>query len=196
MSGLGATARFLQRPLRGRLVKLLSDLLRRSNAGDTDIRPRKVDDPPLIDALIALGMFEREVNGGDGPRLTRPGLQLVEEMLRQGAEKVFRRRNVPMYDSGNRVLYWHGAIIKTWGRGATTQDPVLAAFEEEDWPDMILDPISPDPEQDAKERLRETVKRLNKDLKAGTIRFFTTRSGTAVRWAPVRVNKQKRKNPG
>jgi hypothetical protein len=196
MNGLGATARFLQRPLRGRLVKLLSDLLRRSNAGDADIRPRKVADPPLIDELIALGMFEPEVNGRDGPRLTRPGLHVVKEILHHGVEKVFRPRNVPMYDGGNMLLYWRGTVIKTWDREATSQNAVLAAFEEEDWPDMILDPIWPDLEQDAKERLRETVKRLNKGLKPGTIRFFTTRLGTAVRWAPVRGNKQKRKNPG
>ncbi len=117
-------------------------------------------------------------------------------MLRQGAEKVFRPRNVPVYDSDNILLYWRGAVIKTWGREPTTQDAVLRAFEEQDWQDEILDPIPPDSEQDPKERLRETVKRLNKNLKPGTTRFFTTRSGTAVRWTAVRGNKQKRKNPG
>jgi hypothetical protein len=49
---------------------------------------------------------------------------------------------------------------------------------------------------DSKERLRETVKSLNKKVKPGTIRFFTTSSGTAVRWASVGAEKKRRKTPG
>jgi hypothetical protein len=62
---------------------------------------------------------------------------------------------------------------------------ILDAFEEEGWPDHILDPLSPPQSQRTAQRadslqLRDTVQSLNRGLTA--IRFFADGTGTGVRW--------------
>jgi hypothetical protein len=113
------------------------------------------------------------------------------EVFRRGVEEVFRPRDVPFYDHENevtRVLYWRDEPIKTWVREAGNQELILLVFEEQDWQKVIYDPLPYDPELESKDRLHEAVKSLNKRLKPGTIRFFTTGMGTAVGWTPVSPN--------
>jgi hypothetical protein len=107
-------------------------------------------------------------------------------------EEVFRPRDVPFYDREEKVLYWRGKVIKTWGREPTVQEPIVVAFEEQDWQHIIDDPTPRDTEKDSKVRLYETVKSLNRKLKRGAIRFYTTHSGTAVRWARVGPKKMRK----
>jgi hypothetical protein len=181
MSGRGSSARFLQRPLRAELVNLLSRLLTKSKDVDLHTGLQERGDGRLVARLHALGVLQPDGDAGDRARLTRQGRRDVEEALRLGIDKIFRRRSVPSYDRENKVLYWQSRVIRRWDREATSQDVLLLAFEEEDWAEAIDDPTPPDHRQDPKQRLRETVRSLNLKLKPGTIRFLTTRDGTAVR---------------
>ena len=50
---------------------------------------------------------------------------------------------------------------------------ILEAFQEENWPEWILDPLSPDPEceQSQPARLRDAVRRMNDALERRTFVF-------------------------
>jgi hypothetical protein len=62
------------------------------------------------------------------------------------------------------------------------QEVVLHAFQEEDWPRRIDDPIPPSPEQDRKRRLNETIKGLNRHQVAPLIRFHGDGTGEGLYW--------------
>jgi hypothetical protein len=66
---------------------------------------------------------------------------------------------------------------------------VLAAFQVADWSERILDPLEWEPGLDPTERLRETVKSLNRGLTPGTIRFHADGTGAGIRWEPVAEEK-------
>jgi len=59
---------------------------------------------------------------------------------------------------------------------------VLAAFEEQDWARCILDPISPKTGSNSKQRLHDTIDRLNRDHIEPWLRFHGDGSGRAVNW--------------
>jgi hypothetical protein len=72
--------------------------------------------------------------------------------------------------------------VKLFKVPAINQEAVLAAFEEEEWPPRIDDPLSPRGEQNPKRRLHDTITALNRNQKAPLIRFFGDGSGQGVRW--------------
>ena len=59
---------------------------------------------------------------------------------------------------------------------------ILRAFEEQHWPPSIDDPLPGKHGQDAKGRLRTTVKNLNRRQREPLLRFRVRRQGTAVAW--------------
>jgi hypothetical protein len=59
---------------------------------------------------------------------------------------------------------------------------VLNAFEEEGWPKRIDDPLRPDPDQDAKRHLHDTIRRLNRNRRAPLIHFSGDGTGEGVIW--------------
>lgn len=91
----------------------------------------------------------------------------------------------PTWDESRHLLLWGTRLLKRLRREAETQRAVLAAFEAVGWTERIDDPLEAEPDLDAKERLRETVKRLNRGLAEGTIRFHTDGTGRGVRWKVV-----------
>src|SRR5262249_19894178 len=48
---------------------------------------------------------------------------------------------VPVWDSDRRELRFHEILVKQFKLPAPNQEMVLAAFEEEDWPPRIDDPL-------------------------------------------------------
>ena len=76
-------------------------------------------------------------------------------------------------------------MAKRFRRDAANQGAVLDAFEAQGWPVFIADPLERLAGLDAKARLRETVRCLNRRLAAGTIRFHSGGSEDGVRWAVV-----------
>lgn len=124
--------------------------------------------------LVGWGLFE---SAGGALRPTEAGRVL--------AQLVWERDAVPVYDAASRRLSWRGQLIKTLHREAACQEAVLLAFQGAGWPSLLADPLPAERGMDVKERLRETVKSLNKRVRRGTVRFHADGTGRAVRWVSV-----------
>ncbi len=93
----------------------------------------------------------------------------------------------PHWDAALRVLYVGSRVIKRYRVPSPTQEAILVAFEEEGWPQRIDDPLPPQPGQDAKCRLHDAIKRLNRHHQHGLLRFFGDGTGEGVCWKPADV---------
>jgi hypothetical protein len=129
--------------------------------------------------LAGLGLLTFSTGGRS--ELTEQGRQFIEVAahLRASSEEV------PDYDQVARVLRWRGEVVKRLRREAASQEAVLRAFQLAGWPERIDDPLEADPVLDRKERLRETVKSLNKGMAPGTICFHADGTGQGFRWESV-----------
>lgn len=72
--------------------------------------------------------------------------------------------------------------MKRYRVPARNQELILAAFQEEGWPEFIDDPLSPEPEQDPKRRLQVTIKSLNRNQLAALLRFHGNGNGLQISW--------------
>ena len=86
----------------------------------------------------------------------------------------------PTWDPDGRRLLWGGRVLKVYHHSAAEQQLILAAFEEQGWPNRIDDPLSPKFLLDSVERLHNTIRSLNDRLEG--IRFHCDGSGTGIRW--------------
>ena len=85
-------------------------------------------------------------------------------------------------DRKPRVLLLDGCVIKRFRVPADNQEKVLSAFQEEDWPSHVDDPLPPKQGMDCKERLKFTIRRLNAGQKDGRICFFGDGTGEGICW--------------
>lgn len=90
--------------------------------------------------------------------------------------------DVPHYDADRRTLFFRGKIVKQFLQPAANQELILTAFEEENWPPRIDDPLPPALEIDPKKRLSDAVFRLNKRQKKRVILFQGDGTGQGVKW--------------
>ena len=97
-------------------------------------------------------------------------------------------RLVPTWDAERHELRVNGTLVKQFKWPATNQEVVLAAFEEDGWPAKIDDPLPPQPGQDPKRRLHDTIKCLNRKQQKRLIRFHGDGTGEGVRWGFVEAN--------
>jgi hypothetical protein len=67
------------------------------------------------------------------------------------------------------------------------------ALEEEGWPPRIDDPLPMVAELDAKQRLHDTIKNLNRHQHRRCLRFFGDGTGQGVCWEWIRDDAGKRK---
>jgi hypothetical protein len=88
----------------------------------------------------------------------------------------------PTWDRDRQQLRLGKAIVKQFKVPAASQEAVLAAFQEEDWPERIDNPLSHKSDQDPKCRLRDTINSLNRNQKRPLVRFRCDRSGQGVCW--------------
>ncbi len=98
---------------------------------------------------------------------------------------VTAKPSVPRWDAEQRVLSLDGRVVKSFKWYAKNQEIVLAVFEEEGWPVRIDDPLPPQPEQDSKRRLSDTIKCLNRKQQNSLIRFRSDGKGEGVVWEIV-----------
>lgn len=91
----------------------------------------------------------------------------------------------PSWDAARRVLLWEGQIVKGFRRRAVNQELVLGAFQEESWPPRIDDPLAPQPCQDMKRRLNDTIKCLNRGQVHHFLHFRGDGTGEGVIWEVV-----------
>ena len=89
----------------------------------------------------------------------------------------------PDWQSGKRVLTFGDKIVKKFKWPAPNQELLVAAFQEEGWPETILDPLPPDDFVDSKARLHDTIKCLNRNQANAVIRFHGNGDGQSVRWS-------------
>ena len=92
---------------------------------------------------------------------------------------------VPQWDDQRRVLSLGQCMVKRYKFRSPNQGAILAAFQEEGWPHRIDDPLSPQPEQDPKCRLHDTIKRLNRHQQQRLLHFFGDGTGEGVCWELV-----------
>ena len=89
----------------------------------------------------------------------------------------------PTWHNKLRELRVTGLLVKAFRRPASSQELILAAFEEERWPTRIDSPISPrGPDDDVRERLHQGVVRLNQNQVNELLRFRMDGGGKGVRW--------------
>jgi hypothetical protein len=92
----------------------------------------------------------------------------------------------PHWDSDRQELRVGRVVVKQFKVPAINQERILSAFEEEGWPPHIDDPLPPQPDQDSKRRLHDTITSLNRNQKNPLIRFLGDGSGQGVRWELTR----------
>lgn len=93
--------------------------------------------------------------------------------------------SLPYWDGLSRRLWLGGILLKEFQQPSQNQTRLLDVFQEEGWDAHIDDPLPLAPwekEEDAKRRLHDTIKNLNRGLPRGTIRFRGDGTGQGVRW--------------
>ncbi len=125
--------------------------------------------------------------------LTEAGVAYTDFLLNQqgristpvipiGATKV-DERPTPYWNRARHEVYVGEILVKRFKWPAQNQETVLDALEEENWPDMgIYDPLSPHAEKDPKQRLRDTIKCLNRYQEHAFLRFRGDGTGERVIW--------------
>jgi hypothetical protein len=88
----------------------------------------------------------------------------------------------PRWDVGQRILSLGGLVVKRFKRPAPHQELVIASFQELNWDRHIDDPIPPEKEMDPKERLHDTIKKLNRGQLNPLLRFYGDGTGRGVCW--------------
>jgi hypothetical protein len=134
--------------------------------------------PPLI-ALTHAGaaLAWQSVCGGRAESLLRPDRERTRE---DGPPPA-----VPVWKAAVRELWFAGRAVKRYHRAAPNQERILVTFQELKWRDRIDDPLPKEAGMPAPERLRETVKSLNRGVERGTLLFRAEADGQGVCWAPL-----------
>lgn len=96
--------------------------------------------------------------------------------------------SIPNWNADLRELTLDSKIVKQFKWPAPNQEIILDTFQLEGWRQRIDDPLSPQPNQDPKRRLNDTIKNLNQKQQQAWIRFRGDGSGEAITWEQVKSN--------
>lgn len=88
----------------------------------------------------------------------------------------------PAWDARRRELRVGHTLVKKFRVPADNQERILSAFEEEAWPAYIDDPLPMKSETAPKQRLRNTIDRLNGNQLAPLLRFHGNGNGQGIGW--------------
>lgn len=114
--------------------------------------------------------------------LTELGAALAREMLRGVPEPTNSIAEKPTWDAVRRELRVGDVLVKRFRVPAGNQTLILEAFEEEDWPERIDDPLPPQSGRDSRNRLHEAIKSLNKNHRVALLRFHGDGTGEGIFW--------------
>ncbi len=89
----------------------------------------------------------------------------------------------PYWDAARRELSFGDTMVKRFHVPAKNQELILAAFQKNDWPRSIEDPLADEFGIDPKIRLNDVVYRLNHKQRARLIRFHVNGLGNGVSWS-------------
>lgn len=87
----------------------------------------------------------------------------------------------PRWDRERRELLVGDVVVRPHQRPSPNQELLLAAFEEQEWPERIDDPLLRS-SVDSKRRLHDTVKSLNRSIPTRAVRFGGDGTGMGVLW--------------
>ena len=88
----------------------------------------------------------------------------------------------PIWNPVDRTLVVREFVVKRFQRPAENQETILAVFQEENWCSRIDDPLPQVHGLDSVNRLRETIKSLNRNRRHPIIRFGGDGTGKGCRW--------------
>ena len=119
--------------------------------------------------------------------LTAAGLALArrlcgQEQVRLDPPHPVANGHLPHYDAGRRMLFFNGQLVKQFKVRAENQELILLAFEEENWPPHLSDPLPGRADIDAKRRLGDAIKNLNTHQIHPLLRFHGDGTGTGILW--------------
>ncbi len=100
----------------------------------------------------------------------------------RGEQAKIGASTAPRWDGQRRLLCVGRQVVKGFRLPSPNQEAVLAAFQEEGWPQRIDDPLPPKAEQDPKCRLHDTIKRLNRHQQYPLLQFSGDGTGEGVCW--------------
>jgi len=152
-------------------------------------------DPHVIASIVIftqiLESHERSRACGE-PLLTETGVCHIRQSLVNARSRADGEALVPplpllpFWDAERRQLWLGTSLLKEFSQPASNQVAILAAFQVIGWAmRQVHDPLPSVPEDvpgDARVRLRETVKNLNRGMPKGTIHFWRDSEQNWVRW--------------
>jgi len=154
-----------------------------------------VEDRRVAIEAVQCGAADYLVKGEvDESTLPRALRRAIERHSRAGAFKQSGNTGhgsagQPCWDAQLRELRLGRVLVKQFRQPSANQERILSAFQEEGWPPRIDDPLPPDPEHDPKQRLRTTLKSLNRSQQQALIRFRSDGTGQGILWTMVEENK-------
>ncbi|HRX80897.1 MAG TPA: hypothetical protein P5307_17635 [Pirellulaceae bacterium] len=137
----------------------------------------------------AVRSFKRRAGTYFAPKtcfvLTPAGIDLSSTVL--PASAVFRMASdsptiQPRWEAIRRELWLGDVVVKRLRVPAQNQECVLAAFEEENWPEHIDDPLPVHGDVDPKRRLHDVINRLNRSQIQPLIGFHGNGNGQGIYW--------------
>jgi hypothetical protein len=91
-------------------------------------------------------------------------------------------RFTPHYDTEHRVFSWGRQVIKCFRQPSPNQEIILSSAQELSWPDWFDDPLPRRGSTNAKVRLHDTIKDLNRRQQMALVQFKGDGTGTRVGW--------------
>jgi len=113
--------------------------------------------------------------------------------VRYSDNEIPRPHLAPFWDSERRELRLGNVLIKRFRQPAKNQETVLAAFQEDGWPAHVDNPLSGDVDIDARDRLHDTVRKLNRQTNQ-LLHFCSDGNGEGVVWRLAVLASGKRPN--
>lgn len=118
--------------------------------------------------------------------LTAAGVELARTITTVSAPPQNGRPSklleTPEWDGDRRELRFQRQVVKRFKLPSANQETILMAFHEEGWPARIDDPLPPTPQCDPKQRLRDSIKSLNRSHKKPLIHFAGDGTGEGILW--------------
>jgi hypothetical protein len=154
----------------------------------------------MLDAVLAeLLQADEDARANRRPLLTAEGIFYIRHWLSRkgeivrvlgaGASRIVPVRlpfPAPFWDAGSRCLWLGERLLKQFRQPAPNQTRLLDVFQEQGWENTHIDDplliLQGETEADAKRRLHETVKNLNRTLPAGSIWFRGDGTGQGATW--------------
>lgn len=115
-------------------------------------------------------------NDGYRNRLDAAGQKTVSPAAQAGS------RQQLCYDSSSWVLSIGRIIVKKFRHAALNQQLILEALEHSGWPDRLDDPLPHSEDIDPRDRLANTVRRLNRNQCCPAVRFRMDGTGQGLCW--------------